>query len=68
MNDPNHCVTEGCGCALGPDSLEILHKGEVIGILCENCIRATNGLKIILKKNDKGMLELEHVDFVERPL
>lgn len=66
MRDPNHCFNESCNCGLGPESMEILCAGEIIGMLCENCLRVTPGLTIHIHKNDKGKWELENVRFMEK--
>jgi len=46
------CLFEGCEGILGPEALEIHHKGELTGYICDNCLRGPKGFKLTLKKTD----------------
>ena len=49
------CIFEGCENRNGPESIEIKHKGELVGYVCDVCQRGPQGFKLTLKKNDEGV-------------
>ena len=62
----NKCFS--CQNNTGPESLEIKHKGEVTGFICDECLRKVKGLKVLLKKDEKGLYRLEQVTPLENPI
>lgn len=50
---------------LAEGSLEILHAGCRIGIICKDCLDQASGIRLFLKPQDFG-LELEQVDLLEK--
>lgn len=44
------CVFEECDNPLGPEAIELRHKGKVIGYICDTCQRGPNGFKLVLTK------------------
>jgi len=59
--DVNKCFTEGCGKPLGPDAITVLCGGEPCGGICDTCIAANAGIRMLLRKNRAGNFTLEEV-------
>jgi len=47
------CIFEECQNSLGPEAIEIRHKGEIIGYICDTCQRGPKGFKLVLAKDRK---------------
>lgn len=63
-----NCFMEGCENSLGPDALEIHHKGELVGYICEVCQGSSKGLKLFLKRDEDKLFRITEVIPVEKPL
>lgn len=54
------CVLEGCSNPLGPDALEIVHKGITTSGICEICLASVEAVRLLLVKT--GNSRLLHID------
>lgn len=64
--DLNKCFTEGCGKPLGPDSITVLRGGDPCGGICDTCIAANEGIRILLRKDRSGNFGLEEVTILPK--
>jgi hypothetical protein len=62
------CFMEGCENSLGPEALEVHHKGELVGFVCEVCQGTAKGLKLFLKRDDDKTYRLTDVIPIAKPL
>jgi hypothetical protein len=64
----NKCYS--CDNNMGPESLQIVHKGEITGFICDICLQnpTIKGMKMLLKKDEKGLYRLEQVTPLENPV
>ena len=52
---PKCIFFESCGTHVnGPESIEIKHKGELVGYICDVCLRGPKGFKLTLTKDKDG--------------
>ena len=63
-----NCFMESCKSSLGPEALEIYHKGKLVGYICEICQGTAKGLKLFLKRNEEKIYELTEVIPIAKPL
>ena len=63
-----NCTMEGCENYSGPDALEIHHKGNIVGFICDICQGTAKGLKVFLKKDDDGIFQIGEVTPIAKPL
>ena len=62
--NPNKCSCLDCTNDLGPDSLEINHKGQPAGGICDVCLAGAKQIKIFLQRDKDGKLVLEHNEII----
>lgn len=62
------CTMEGCENNLGPDALEIHHKGSIVGFICDVCQGTAKGLKVFLTKDDNKIFQISEVTPIAKPL
>lgn len=55
------CLFEGCNGKLGPEAVEIRHKGELVGFICDNCQRGPKGFKLTLKLENGKYVPIQGV-------
>jgi hypothetical protein len=61
MKDPKKCSLTDCNNPIGPNALEFTHKGEPAGAICDQCVQSAQTLRILFKKNDRGLFEPEEL-------
>ncbi len=62
------CIMDGCSNTLGPKSLVIKHQEEVTSFICDLCLGELPALKLHMKKNEEGYLEIDQVIPIPSPL
>lgn len=50
-----------CQAPKGPESIEIYHKGDLVGYICDNCQRGPLGFKLLLKLVDGEFVPVQAV-------
>jgi len=68
MEDPKICSMTLCDKPLGPDALELMHKGQPAGGVCENCLNNAGKVRLLLQQNSDGIYVPEELSVLDESL
>jgi hypothetical protein len=49
------------------DYIEVMHQGVEIGTVCDDCMFGVQGLKLFVKRQPDGTMELKEMQVVPNP-
>ena len=49
------------------DSIEVFHEGVEIGTVCKDCMDGVKGLRLFIKRQKDGTMELKEMQIIPNP-
>ena len=57
-----------CDKPLGPNALEVTHKGEPAGGICDNCLNDAHKVRVLLQQGSNGIFVPEELSVLDESL